>query len=376
MSSFRFELDATDEVTGARAGRFNTPHGGFETPVFMPVGTKGAMRGLSVSQLAETGAEIILGNTYHLMQRPGEDVVRDLGGLHTFMGWRGPMLTDSGGFQVWSLAELAKRTENGVDFVSEIDGNRISLTPERVVEIQAALGADIIMPLDDCAEYPATRDRVAEAVQTTLRWTKRCVDAHQREYQALFPIVQGGMFTDLRVECAQALLEHDSPGYAVGGFSVGEPSETTFPLLRATNAELPVDRPRYVMGIGAPEHFLDAVAAGSDMMDCVLPTRNARHTMALTKRGPVRMRNKRHERDPRPLDESCRCYACRHHSRGYIRHLFMVKETLGPTLVSMHNLTFMVDLMRETRVAIREGRFATFRAEFKARLQVGDIEPL
>jgi len=368
VAPFAFELLAEDPASAARAGRFHTPHGSFETPVFMPVGTRGAMKGVTAAELRETGAEIVLANAYHLMQRPGEEVVEALGGLHRFMGWAGPLLTDSGGFQVWSLAHRARLDPEGVTFRSEVDGAEVRLTPERAVEVQERLGADVVMPLDHCIQYPASREDVARAVETTVGWARRSVAARRRADQALFPIVQGGVFTDLRVACAQALVELGAPGYAVGGVSVGEPREEGLAALSAANAELPRDRPRYVMGVGTPRDFLDAVAAGADMMDCVLPTRNARHHAALTREGTLRLRNAQWARDPRPLDAECRCFTCRTHSRGYLRHLATVGEFLGPALLTIHNLTFMMDLCREARAALREGRFGAFRAATLTRL--------
>lgn len=366
MTSFGFTLDATDG--GARAGTLRTPHGGAETPAFMPVGTRAAMKVMTVRDLREAGAGIVLANAYHLMQRPGEEVVRELGGVHRFMGWDGPMLTDSGGFQVWSLAELRRMDRDGVTFKSEIDGNLLRLTPESSVAVQEALGADIIMPLDHCIEYPAEHADVARAVDTTIDWARRAAAARTRADQALFPIVQGGVYEDLRVSCAQALVELDAPGYASGGFSVGEPSEQTWHVLAATNAHLPADRPRYLMGVGTPRDFLDAVAVGVDMMDCVLPTRNARHKHALTRHGSLRLRNLKHARDPRPLDEECACWTCAHHSRGYLRHLAQVDEPLVWTLLAIHNVAYMLDLARATRTAIREGRFEAFRRDVLAGL--------
>ncbi len=366
MNGLSFRLDATDGA--ARAGTIETLHGACETPLFMPVGTRAAMKVMTVRDLCDAGAGIVLANAYHLMQRPGADVVRDLGGLHRFMGWDGPLLTDSGGFQVWSLAARREMDADGVTFRSEIDGDRLRLTPESSVAVQEALGADIIMPLDHCIEYPATRGAVAEAVATTVAWARRAVAAQTRDDQALFPIVQGGVHEDLRVECAQALVELDAPGYASGGFSVGEPSETTWQVLAATNEVLPAERPRYVMGVGTPQDFLAAVATGVDMMDCVLPTRNARHKYAHTRRGTLRMRNLEHARDPRPLDERCGCVTCRTHSRGYLRHLSQIDEPLVWTLLAIHNVTFMLDLARSARRAIREGRFAAHRAAVLAEL--------
>ncbi len=365
-TALRFELLAQDGA--ARSGRASTPHGEFETPLFMPCATRAALKTLTVGELRETGAEVVLANAYHLLQRPGERVVAELGGIQRFMGWPGPMLTDSGGFQVWSLAPLRKIDADGVSFKSEIDGSSLRLTPERTMEVQEALGADIVMPLDHCIEWPASRDDVARAVDVTVAWARRSVAAKTRGDQALFPIVQGGVHADLRVACADALVELDMPGYACGGFSVGEPRDEAAAALAATLERLPPDRPRYLMGVGTPRDFLDAVALGVDMMDCVLPTRVARHSMALTRDGPVRLRNAKHARDPAPLDPSCRCFTCRTHTRAYLRHLCVVGESLAGTLLTIHNITCMVDLARDARQAIREGRFAAFRAGALARL--------
>lgn len=367
MSAFRFTLDAEDP-SGARAGRFETPHGTFETPVFMPVGTRAAMKALTADQIAATGAEIVLANAYHLLQRPGPAVVAALGGLHRMMGWDRPILTDSGGFQVFSLGERTRVDDDGVTFRSEIDGAEVRLTPERVVAVEEALGADIVMPLDHCIGFPAERAEVEAAVARTVRWARRSVAAQTRRDQALFPIVQGGVHVDLRVSCARDLAELDAPGYACGGLIVGEEKARTFDVLEATNRVLPRAKPRYVMGIGTPADFLDAVAAGADMMDCVLPSRNARHHTALTRDGPLRLRNARHATDTRPIDAACRCFTCRTHSRGYLRHLCVVGEPTAATLLTLHNVTFMMDVVREARSAIRAGRFAEHRDAVKSRL--------
>jgi queuine tRNA-ribosyltransferase len=356
-----FALLGTDGA--ARRGRFATPHGTVETPVFMPCGTRGLVKAVTAAQVEETGTQILLANTYHLLQRPGEPTVAALGGLHTFMGWSRPILTDSGGFQVFSLSERRRLDEDGVSFTSEIDGNVIRLTPERCVAIQEALGADVIMPLDHCIEWPAAKEDVARSVATTLAWARRCAAARTRSDQALFGIVQGGVHEDLRRECAQALVGLDLPGYALGGFSVGEPKDLAAAVLAATAAVLPEAKPRYLMGVGTPHDFLDAVAAGIDMMDCVLPTRNARHAVALTRSGSLRLRNARHAADRSPLDAHCGCFTCRRHSRGYLRHLFQSDESLGGTLLTIHNLTYMADLARAARTAIAERRFAAFRDE-------------
>jgi len=367
VASFAFAVLATDGP--ARRARFETPHGAVDTPVFMPCGTRAAIKGLPAEDVARAGTQILLANTYHLLQRPGPGVIAALGGIHRFMAWDRPVLTDSGGFQVWSLGERRRLDADGVTFRSEIDGDEVRLTPESCVAAQERIGADVIMPLDHCLEYPATRDDAAAAVRTTIDWARKSVAAKTRADQALFPIVQGGMHADLRLECAQALVELGMPGHALGGFSVGEPREVAAPVLAAAAAALPADRPRYLMGVGTPRDFLDAVAAGVDMMDCVLPTRNARHALALTWRGPLRLRNARHATDPAPLDPDCPCATCARHSRAYLRHLFQVGETLGGTLLTIHNLAFMADLGRATRAAIEEGRFAAFRAGALARLE-------
>ena len=367
VAAFSFAVLATDGP--ARRARFTTPHGGVETPVFMPCGTRAAIKGLPAEDVARAGTQILLANTYHLLQRPGPGVIASLGGIHRFMAWDRPVLTDSGGFQVWSLGERRRIDADGVTFRSEIDGSEVRLTPASCVDAQEKIGADVVMPLDHCLEYPATRDDAATSVRTTIEWVRRSVAAKTRADQALFPIVQGGMHIDLRLECAQELVELGMPGHALGGFSVGEPREVAEPVLAVTAAALPADRPRYLMGVGTPRDFLDAVALGVDMMDCVLPTRNARHALALTWRGPLRLRNARHATDPAPLDPDCRCATCARHSRAYLRHLFQVGETLGGTLLTIHNLAFMADLGRATRSAIEEGRFAAFRAAALARLE-------
>ena len=371
VAALSFDLLATDG--GARRGRLTTPHGTVETPLFMPCGTRVAVKGVTIAQVEDAGTQMLLANTYHLLQRPGPETVAALGGVHRFMGWSRPVLTDSGGFQVWSLAQRRALDDDGVTFQSEIDGSEIRLTPERCVAVQEQIGADVIMPLDHCIEFPATRESVAAAVKTTIAWARRSVAAKTRTDQALFPIVQGGVYTDLRRECAAALVQLDMPGYALGGFSVGEPKDIAGPALAESAAALPAGKPRYLMGVGTPTDFLDAVAVGVDMMDCVLPTRNARHAVALTWGGPLRLRNAKHVRDESPLDPGCACFTCQRHGRGYIRHLFQVGETLGGTLLTIHNLAFMADLGKATRDAIAGGRFASFRQETLAR--VGGDDP-
>ena len=341
-----------------------TPHGRVPTPVFMPVGTQGAVKALVPEQLEAAGVPMLLGNAYHLHLRPGEDVVSRLGGLHALMGWPHPILTDSGGFQVFSLARLRRVTDQGVEFQSHIDGDLIALTPEKATEIQNTLGADIIMAFDECAPYPCERDRAEVAMRRTLAWARRCQQAHGRDGQALFGIVQGSTFDDLRIECAQALVEMGFPGYAVGGVSVGEGDDLMYQVLDVTLPHLPADKPRYVMGVGTPLNLLECIERGTDMFDCVMPTRNARGACAFTARGKVRLRNRRHRDDAGPIDETCDCYACRHFSRGALRHLFMAREMAAAVLTSLHNVTFYQRLVARCREAIAEGRYATFKEAF------------
>ncbi len=363
----RFEaVSGRLSVTGPRRGRVHTPHGVVETPAFMPVGTVGAVKGVDVGRLVETGAQMVLGNTYHLSVRPGDEVVADLGGLHTLSGWRGPMLTDSGGFQVFSLAHNREIDERGVRFQSHVDGSEIDLTPERSIEIQERLGADVAMVLDEVIELPAPRDEVCRAMQRSVRWAGRCQQAATRSDQSLFGIVQGGLDPELRQESAEALVALDFAGYAIGGLSVGEPPPDMYRAIAFTTPHLPVDRPRYLMGVGTPIDLLEAVERGVDMFDCVMPTRNGRNALAYTAEGPMRLRNACHTRDPRPLEMDCPCIACRHHSRGYLRHLFRAKEMLGPILLSIHNLTYYQRLMAGIRAAIESGQFAEFKAQTQA----------
>lgn len=363
-----YHLLARDPSTGARLGRLDTPHGPVSTPEFMPVGTQGTVKGVLPSGLTEAGSRMVLANTYHLAIRPGEGVVRDLGGLHRFMAWDGPILTDSGGFQAFSMADRRKLTESGVSFRSHLDGRLLDLTPERAMQIQEDLGADVAMCLDHCPALPAAKDEIADAVARTLRWAERCRQAHTRLDQALFGIVQGGSHADLRAECAARLAEIGFEGYAVGGVSVGESREEVRKALAVSTGHLPEDHVRYLMGVGRPQDVLDAVAAGIDLFDCVLPTRNARNATCLTSTGQVKLRNAAHRCDPRPLEEGCSCLACARFSRGYLRHLFLAGEMLGPILASLHNLTYMHRLMREIREAIAAGRFATYRAAALAAL--------
>lgn len=372
---FQFELLSTDVGGIARRGRIHTPRGAVETPTFMPVGTLGTVKGVDIGRVRETGAQIVLANTYHLALRPGEEIVASLGDLHEFMGWSGPILTDSGGFQVFSLAERAKVTEQGVTFQSHIDGSKIELSPERSMEIQEKLGADFIMAFDHVVALPNTTELIEESTWRSVRWAQRCQKSHSRDDQLLMAIVQGGLDPELRRECARELVKLDFSGYAVGGLSVGEEPEEMYATLDATVPELPTDRPRYLMGVGRPEDLLEGIARGIDMFDCVMPTRNGRNSLAFTDQGPLRLRNASHERDREPLESNCPCPACQH-SRGYLRHLFQAKEMLGPILASIHNLTYYQRLMAEAREAIVEQRFEEFRlAKYTGWRSQNDQEP-
>ena len=362
--TFRFELLHTDGA--ARAGRLHTAHGTIETPVFMAVGTQATVKGLTPPQLLEAGVQVVLGNTYHLALRPGDEVIAEQGGLHRFMGWPRPILTDSGGYQVFSLATNRQLDDRGVVFRSHIDGSLFDLTPERAVRIQENLGSDIAMCLDECPPGDAP-DPQREAVRRTVLWAERCKVAHQRADQALFGIVQGGTDLALRAECARALAALDFAGYALGGFSVGETMEQMLAALEPAAALLPADKPRYLMGVGRPQDILHAIARGIDMFDCVLPTRNGRNAQAFTFAGPLRLRNACHKRDPQPLESGCQCYTCRTYSRAYLHHLFLADEMLGPSLLSLHNVAFYSRLVAEARAAIAQGRFAPFCAVHLAR---------
>ena len=356
---FTYQSLATDPDCSARRGTFITPHGPVEMPAFMPVGTLASVKGVDVERVRQTGAQMVLANTYHLALRPGERVVEQLGGLHRFMGWDGPILTDSGGFQVFSLAQNTKVSEESAVFRSHLDGNLLELTPERAVEIQEALGSDVAMVLDHVVALPNAPEAIRSATERSARWAARSRDAHRRADQAQFGIIQGGLDPRLRVESAEALAKLDFPGYAVGGLSVGETPEEMYAVLDVTVPAMPADRPRYLMGVGRPEDLLEAIRRGIDLFDCVLPTRNGRNALAFTDTGPLRLRNKQYELDERPLDERCPCLACRH-SRGYLRHLFMANEMLGPVLVSLHNLTYYQRLLADARKAIEEHRFLPF----------------
>jgi queuine tRNA-ribosyltransferase len=372
---FSFQLMTTDGA--ARRGAFTTPHGTVQTPAFMPVGTQATVKGLTRADIEATGAEIVLGNTYHLMLRPGAEEVAALGGLHTFMNWPHPILTDSGGFQVMSLATLRKLDENGVTFRSHIDGSPYALTPERAMEIQLLLGSDIVMQLDECLKLPAERAEIARAMALSLRWAERCKRAFEAAPQgpALFGIVQGGDEAALRIESAQALIGIGFHGYAIGGLAVGEPQDVMLATVAAVTPALPADRPRYLMGVGTPDDMLEAVARGVDMFDCVMPTRNGRHGRAFTRFGPVNLRNARHAADPRPLDEESTFAPARTYSRAYLHHLLKAEEMLGPMLLSAINIGYYQELMRGMRDAIAAGTFADFRLRTKAAWAQGDIAP-
>jgi queuine tRNA-ribosyltransferase len=356
---FRFQVEQADPACAARRSVLSTPHGSAELPAFMPVGTQGSVKGLEIDQLRATGTQIVLANTYHLALRPGADVVRELGGLHAFMGWDGPVLTDSGGFQLFSLAQRTRVSEDEAIFQSHIDGHTVALSPERAIAIQADLGSDIAMVLDHVVPLPSSPEAVRDATERTVRWARRCREAAKRDDQALFAIVQGGLDPELRVRCAEQLAKWQFDGYAVGGLSVGESPEEMVRTLDVTVPAMPPDRPRYLMGVGRPQDLLEAIRRGIDLFDCVLPTRNGRNAMAFTDRGAMKIRNQKYERDAHPIEEGCPCVACRR-SRGYIRHLFMAGEMLGPTLLSIHNITYYQRLVADARAAITRGRFEEF----------------
>jgi queuine tRNA-ribosyltransferase len=359
-SAFRFELEHCDTSSRARVGRWHTPHGVVQTPVFMPVGTAATVKGLTPDQLTAAGVQMLLANTYHLALRPGPDVVEQLGGLHRLMNWNAPILTDSGGFQVFSLAKLTSVDDEQVVFRSHIDGSEFALSPERAVRIQESLGADCIMCLDECPPHGVAQEKLQAAVDRTTRWAARCKEAQRRDDQALFGIVQGGTDPKLRERSADGLRPLDFPGYAVGGLGVGEEPAEMYAALDSTVPLLPSDRPRYLMGVGRPIDLIEGVLRGIDLFDCVMPTRNGRNAMAFTSRGLLRMRNACHQRDPRPLDEECGCPVCRHYSRGYLRHLFLADEMLGPILLSLHNVAYYQQLMADLREACRADRGAEF----------------
>ena len=366
--AIRYELIKECAQTGARLGRLHTPHGIIETPIFMPVGTQATVKAMTPEELKEMEAQIILSNTYHLYLRPGHDLVKEAGGLHKFMNWDRPILTDSGGFQVFSLGDLRKITEEGVTFQSHLDGSKHFLSPEKVMEIENALGADIIMAFDECAPYPADHDYVKKSLERTTRWAVRCKEAHTNtENQALFGIVQGGMYRDLREQSAAELVALDFPGYSIGGLSVGEPKDLMYEVLDYTTPLLPKDKPRYLMGVGSPDALIEGAIRGIDMFDCVLPTRIARNGTAMTSEGKVVIKNAKYTRDFTPLDPNCDCYCCKNYSRAYLRHLYKADEILSSRLMSTHNLHFLINLMKQVRQAIMDDRLMDFRNEFFAK---------
>ncbi len=368
---FNFNITATSASGRARAGVIQTAHGKIETPVFMPVGTLGSVKSLSPEELRAAGARIILGNTYHLYLRPGCEVIDRFAGLHRFMNWDGPILTDSGGFQVFSLARLASVSDDGVTFQSHIDGSSHLLTPEKAIEIQTCLDSDIIMCLDECIQYPAERDATRIAVDNTSRWAKRCKQAWQQSANgrnALFGIVQGGMFKDLRAMSVDELVEIDFSGYALGGLSVGEPVEIMLEMAEFTLPKMPANRPKYIMGVGTPENLVELVALGADMFDCVLPTRNARNGQLFTQNGTLNISNSRFKHDTTPPDTECRCYTCQNYSRAYLRHLYLARELLAYRLNTIHNIYYFIQLMEHIRSAIMSDTFDAFKKDFYAKL--------
>jgi queuine tRNA-ribosyltransferase len=366
---FSFELIATDG--DARTGIFHTPHGDIPTPIFAPVGTQATVKAVTPAQLSEIGASLVLSNTYHLFLRPGPDLVADMGGLHKFMNWPNPILTDSGGYQVFSLAKMRKIDEDGVTFKSHIDGSTRRLTPEISIEIQEKLGADIIMAFDECAP-PEDRAYNELAMARTHAWAERCLMAHKRNDQALFGIVQGGAFADLRRQSAATISSMDFPGYAIGGLSVGETKAEMAEMIEVVNAILPADRPRYLMGVGAPEDLVNGIQRGIDIFDCVLPTRLARHQAAMTRLGRLNLLNASFTHDTRPIEEGCACYTCRNFTRAYLRHLVVAKEMLAATLVSIHNLFFLLELTRQARQAIQEKRYKQFAEDWLVGLDAAE----
>jgi queuine tRNA-ribosyltransferase len=371
MDPFSFTVTHRDGETGARRGACATPHGTFQTPAFMPVGTQGTVKAMSPDRLREIGAEIVLSNTYHLYLRPGHRVVSELGGLHGFMAWDGPILTDSGGFQIYSLGELRRLTEDGAEFTSHLDGSRHFIGPTDAVAIQEALGADIIMCLDECTSYPSSWEETKRSMDLTLSWARRCKDAQTRADQALFGIVQGGMYADLRRRSALATMDIDFGGYAVGGLSVGEAKGLMYEMAGVVLELLPEGRPRYVMGVGTPEDLVVLSGLGADMFDCSMPTRNARNGTLFVPGGRIVIKNERYAKDDHPLEEACNCYTCTNFSRGYLRHLFMAHEILSSVLNTIHNLSYYFRVMRQIREAIVDNRYSTFQRDFLRR-QEGD----
>lgn len=364
MKDFYLEIKHICKQTGARYGILHTPHGNVEVPMFMPVGTLATVKALSPEEVKQCGAGVILANTYHLSLRPGADIVAKAGGLHKFMNYDGPILTDSGGFQVFSLAEKRKITEEGVTFKNHLNGDTLFLSPETAIAIENKLGADIIMSFDECPPYPVTHEYMKKSVERTLRWAQRGKVAHAREDQALFGIVQGGEFPDLRKMCAEELVKMDFPGYSIGGTSIGEPKDVMFKMVEYAIPYLPKDKPRYLMGIGSIDYILEGVAMGVDMFDCVLPTRIARHGALMTSKGRVNIRDAKYEEDFTPLDDECDCYTCKNYSKAYLRHLYKCDETFGKRLLSIHNIRFLIKMMEESREAIQEDRFGDFKDAF------------
>ncbi|MHC0035784.1 tRNA guanosine(34) transglycosylase Tgt [Pseudoneobacillus sp. C159] len=365
MAAITYELIKTCKQTGARLGRVHTPHGSFDTPAFMPVGTLATVKTMSPEELKEMGAGIILSNTYHLWLRPGHEIIREAGGLHKFMNWDRAILTDSGGFQVFSLSEFRKIEEEGVHFRNHLNGDKLFLSPEKAMEIQNALGSDIMMAFDECPPYPASFEYMKNSVERTSRWAERCLNAHQRPHdQGLFGIVQGGEYEELRKLSAKDLTSLDFPGYAVGGLSVGEPKDVMNRVLEFTTPLLPTNKPRYLMGVGSPDSLIDGAIRGIDMFDCVLPSRIARNGTLMTSQGRLVVKNAKYANDFGPIDEKCDCYTCRNYSRAYIRHLIRCDETFGIRLTTYHNLYFLLKLMEQVRQAIQEDRLADFKEEF------------
>jgi queuine tRNA-ribosyltransferase len=381
-----FSIILQDKSTKARLGHLETPHGIVETPIFMPVGTQGTVKTITPEELIDAGAQIILSNTYHLYLRPGEQLIQEAGGLHKFMHWYKPILTDSGGYQVFSMSKLRKITEDGVEFQSHIDGSRHFMTPEKCIQIQHALGADIIMAFDECTPYPCEKDYADQSMQVTTKWAKRCKKEHEKQGnpqsaipnpQSLFGIVQGGMYPDLRVESAKQLVDLDFPGYAIGGLSVGEPKPVMHEMIETVEPYLPKEKPRYLMGVGTPEDIFEAVERGVDMFDCVMPTRNGRTGTVFTSFGRLVIRNAQYAHDFIPLDPECDCYTCRNYTRAYIRHLINVEEILGLRLSTLHNLHFLLQIMVKIRSAIRENRYSEFKKVFLTKyLQDVDVRNL
>ena len=361
--SVTYELLHIDKTTGARRGVVHTPHGDIQTPIFMPVGTQATVKSMTVEELKENGAQIILSNTYHLYLRPGERIVKEAGGLHNFMRWDRPILTDCGGFQVFSLSDLRTISEDGVEFKSHLDGSKHFFSPEKVMQIEEDLGADIIMSFDECCPYPSTYEYTKNSMERTTRWAKRCKEAHKTN-QALFGIIQGGFYEDLREKSAKDLIELDFPGYAIGGISVGEPKKEFIKMLKFTAPLMPENKPRYLMGVGTPDYLLEAAMAGIDMCDCVLPTRIARNGTAMTSHGKVVVRNATYAEDFTPLDPECDCYTCKNYTRAYIRHLVKCNEILGVRLLSIHNIKFLTNLMERVRIEIENDNLANFVKEF------------